>query len=571
MSLWLGCWLLCAGMVVSVQAQAPSGLIIQEIMADPVPVQQLPPIEYVEIRNLSGTSVLLQGMSLSDGSSKAVIQAALVLQPDSCLLLCGTTSVALLQPYGRVVGLSSFPSLNNEGDSLILRNAQGRVLHAVAYASSWYRNAFQSDGGWSLEMVDPRQACLGASNWRASPSAAGGTPGKNPDSSAVTVTAPALRCVQAVVVNPYQVNLVFSESLDSSAAVEGSRYTWGQPLSAPDKIECPGPWFQEVRINWRQPVFFAQQVFQVRMPVMKLCTGTEVGALPAMNLGLAVRPDRTDIRINEVLFEPVSGGAPFIELYHQGKSALDLSKLMLANRTVGGQLQNLRTLSEERRFAYPRQYLLVTDDTALLGSRYPLGDSAVIIERTLPSLPDDAGKIVVLYADGTVLDELHYETRWHHPLLSSTKGVSLERVRIEGATQDKHNWHSGSTHTGYATPGERNAQSFQVQGPDPDPFSVPNWFSPNYDGVDDLLLIQYAFTEPGMICHAAVYHTGGALMRVIEDHALCGQKGFFQWDGTREDGSMVPTGYYVLWLETYNGEGQVKKFKKAIAVIAERE
>src|SRR5690348_12710603 len=93
-------------------------VVITEIMADPTPMVGLPNAEYIEIKNISTTPFNLNGWKLSDASSTATITANFILQPDSIVILCSNSNVVLLSVFGRTIGLTGFPSLDNDGDLL---------------------------------------------------------------------------------------------------------------------------------------------------------------------------------------------------------------------------------------------------------------------------------------------------------------------------------------------------------------------------------------------------------------------------------------------------------------------
>ena len=155
-------------------------IIINEIMADPSPREDLPEIEYVEIHNVSDRAINMTDWSFRDKISKAIFTNAIIL-PDSFLILCNKADADLLLSFGNVIGLSAWPSLNNSGDSLSLVNEQEELIDVVVYNKDWYRNVNKEDGGWSLELINPELPCSGHLNWRASTSALGGTPGKKND------------------------------------------------------------------------------------------------------------------------------------------------------------------------------------------------------------------------------------------------------------------------------------------------------------------------------------------------------------------------------------------------------
>jgi hypothetical protein len=100
------------------------------------------------------------------------------LQPDSFVIVCTGSAVAAMSAFGTTISVTGFPSLDNDGDQLFLKAANGKTIHAVNYTSGWYQNEVKKDGGWTLEMIDTKSPCAGSSNWKASISVTGGTAGK---------------------------------------------------------------------------------------------------------------------------------------------------------------------------------------------------------------------------------------------------------------------------------------------------------------------------------------------------------------------------------------------------------
>ncbi|UOQ78609.1 lamin tail domain-containing protein [Hymenobacter sp. 5516J-16] len=203
-------------------------VLITEIMADETPVVGLPASEFVEVHNASATAVLdLAGVRLlkPGSTSAAVFPAGATLLPGEYAVVCGSTRAAQFASYGKVFGLTNFPSLSNAADQLVLRGKDGRTLFEVSYTDAWYQDARKKEGGWTLEMLDSGNPCAGAPNWRASTDATGGTPGRansiratNPDR-----TPPVL--LRALALSPTTVRLYFAEKLDSTAAAVPAHYT----------------------------------------------------------------------------------------------------------------------------------------------------------------------------------------------------------------------------------------------------------------------------------------------------------------------------------------------------------
>src|SRR5215216_2244455 len=114
-------------------AQVPGRyeVVIDEIMADPTPQVGLPAAEFIELKNVSGRAINLSGWRLSTSSATSGAFPSHTLPADSSLVLTSTSSASLFSPFGRVIGIPSFPSLSNEGTVLSLTSKEGITIHAV--------------------------------------------------------------------------------------------------------------------------------------------------------------------------------------------------------------------------------------------------------------------------------------------------------------------------------------------------------------------------------------------------------------------------------------------------------
>ena len=95
-------------------------VLIYEIMADPSPVIGLPNSEYIELKNTSSNPVNLFRWKISNGSTIGTINTSWILQPDSLVVLCPRTQSALFDSSIKVIGITSFPSLLNDGGNILL-------------------------------------------------------------------------------------------------------------------------------------------------------------------------------------------------------------------------------------------------------------------------------------------------------------------------------------------------------------------------------------------------------------------------------------------------------------------
>ena len=117
-----------------------------------------------------GKTINLHNWKISNGASTATIKKDYLLEADSFLILCPASAEDAYSAFGPALGITGFPSLNHDAGEIILTTEDGNVIHAIQYDKSWYQNELKAKGGWSLEMIDPKNPCSGFSNWTASTS-----------------------------------------------------------------------------------------------------------------------------------------------------------------------------------------------------------------------------------------------------------------------------------------------------------------------------------------------------------------------------------------------------------------
>jgi Lamin Tail Domain/Bacterial Ig-like domain/CHU_C Type IX secretion signal domain len=550
-------------------AQSRYAIVITEIMSDPTPQIGLPNFEWIEIRNTTTTAINLQNWRVGDAGGMSGALPNFLLQPDSSAIICGTTAAATMQQYGRTFGVTGFPSLDNTGETIFIRSNSGATVHAVEYNLSWFNNAVKSDGGWTLEMVDIKNPCSAASNWRASVDARGGTPGiKNSvDGMNNDQTAPAL--IRAFAIDNSTVLLTFNESLDSLSAATAANYQLSNGIGVPVAAVSIAPLFNSVQLTINNQLQ-AGTVYTVTATNVKDCSGNSIGGFNNTKLGLSSAAVANDIIINEILFNPKSDGTDYVEIYNRSNKIINLKTLLLANRSSAGVIANMRALTSSERAIFPGEYLVLSEDEAIVKRQFTAKNlSAFLNISSLPSYPDDKGNVVLSDNGGLVIDELAYDDKWHFALISNSEGVALERIDPNAATQNKDNWHSAAKDVGYGTPGYQNSQfrlDLQVQG---DVTALPEVFSPDNDGTDDFLTITYRFPETGYVMNITVFDAAGRAVKALQRNAICSQQGNFRWDGLNDKLQQLPLGPYVIFTEVFNLQGKVKRFKNQV-VLARR-
>jgi len=548
-------------------------IVINEIFPDPDPQLALPEAEFVEVVNRTAKVLDMSGWSLSDGRQSAQWGAA-TLMPGEYAILCHEQDAADFRPFGKVIASSTFPSLGNTTDTLYLRNELGLPMDYLFYHRSWFRNASKEQGGWTLEKIDPDFVnCNQAGNWGASVDATGGTPGRA-NSIAGTFVDNQPPAINGILVESETITLFFSEQMDEGSISDAGRYTLNGGIGQPFLAFPVPPTFTAVQLLLSTPLQQGQ-VYELSFSELEDCAGNAISG--RRGLGIPQTPRAGEVRINEILFNPYSGGADFVEIYNASQNVLDLSQIYIGNDelVLDPAGFNGKPITALPLFLLPGELLCLTEDTLVQRQLYlPPSHAALFEVDDLPSFPDTEGSCLLFtYSNGGLQDTLDffsYLDDYHFPTLDDVNGVSLERISLEAPTQNPDNWHSAASTVHYATPGYENSQSLEpVSGPSAVSLEKQS-FSPNGDGVDDVLTINYDFDFPGANARITIFDSHGRPIRQLRQNTLLSpQAGSFFWDGRDEKNTKADVGIYVVLFEVTNQQSGEKQLFKLACVLAD--
>jgi hypothetical protein len=540
-------------------------VLIHEFLADPAPSVGLPSSSFIELRNVSRHTVNLRNWKISNAQTLASVKKDFLLGPDSLLIICATSAESDYRPYGSVLGLTGFPSLNHEAGEIILSSENGLVIHAVHYDKSWYRNELKSEGGWSLEMIDAKNPCGGSSNWTASEESGGGTPGK-PNTAAVDnpdLQGPDL--VSTQVPDALHILVLFSEPVDSLSAATPSNYTFSPDAGQPAEAVPLPPFYDQVAITLQQPLL-PQQVYRLSVREVTDCMGNTISSYNTGKSGLPEPPAAGDLLFNEVLFNPAPYGFDYVELYNASQKVINLNHVFLAGRDILGTVKDPKRLVEASFLFFPGEYAVLTENTDWVKQNYQIGHPENLIAiSAMPSMPDDHGTILIMDEAGMALDELSYDHHWHSPLLANEEGVSLERMRPDRPTNSASNWASASWSSGFGTPTDKNSANYADAG-NRNLISVdPVLFSPDNDGYQDFCFVKYHLAQ-GFTANISIYDMNGRAVKRLANNYTLGEEGDFRWDGLDDAGNPLPIGHYVILVNLFSLQGKMGKYKLLVTL-----
>jgi hypothetical protein len=527
-------------------------LLITEIMADPTPGQGLPEGEYFELYNAGDSALQIQGIRLNDKE----FTTPRILLPGEYLLCIddGLQADFLVYPDAYLIeGLgSSF--FTNGGRELNLFNPEGERIDRVAYTEAWYGDSERSDGGYSLERINLEEPCRAMANWRASQAENGGTPGAQ---NSVFSTDPDLvpPVAQTIFVqNATELRLVFNEPLDTLSALMADLST--DPALGIESINNRAPGYTDLLIGLIEPMDTGL-IYTLTISGLSDCSGNILQEPEQIQFAIPENAQPGDILINEVLFNPNTGGADFVEIYNNSDKNIGLQSWLLQDEDF-----DTETITENALVIFPGAYKVLTSNPANIAQEYPFGqpETYVNLEAT-PSFNNDAGTVIIADSTETIIDRFDYLEDYHFSLLNSFKGVSLERLSFTRPTNDGGNWTSAAEKVGFATPGYQNSQ-YNPEGTARSDFELDeDVFSPDNDGFQDVLKINYKLAQSGNVASVRIFDRRGRLVRQLENNTLLGTEGTLSWDGLTDQGDKARIGAYLVFINLYRLDGGIEEFK----------
>ncbi len=538
-------------------------IVINEIMADPEPTVGLPAREYIELYNTTEHRICLKDWVLQIGNSEKTITHSININSKGFIILCKEDAVPLLSEYGECVGFPSF-SIPNSGSLISLSSKVHKMVHKLVFSSSWYRDGDKSDGGWSLEQIDPHSPCLGAENWCASSDTKGGTPGAQNSVFGDNFIAPDIDYIN--VLSPNTIEVVFNQNMDPYSLGNTDNYTIAEynahPYTAsPSQDDC-----KSVTLS------FSQELAEFRFHNLLIFGSLNCSGIPVLDgcsyvFGVPDTAAHGDVVINEILFDPISPAADYVEIYNNSDKVFNISDFKIGivkNSFPNPPDTTMKEITTEHRQLFPRQYLLLTTTPEIIGSQYECETDNFIKMNSFPSYPN-SGAGVVLCFNNKVIDFMSYSDDSHFPLLTVTKGVALERVSPDNSSNDPQNWHSAAAPL-YGTPGYQNSVFVESTDNEADIEITPSVFSPDGDGFDDVTSINLSVFEPGFTAKILIFNSQGKYVRDLAASQTLAAQNRFVWNGLDDNGKIVSPGIYVVFVEVFDIQGDIKRFKKAVVV-----
>ena len=535
-------------------------ILINEFMADPTPQVGLPNSEYIELFNNSNTAFNLSDYMISSGGS-AVVMPDFLLNAGAYVVLTPEDEAVNFNIFGDVVGLSSFPSLSNAGDEILLQDLESNVVHQVNYNLDWYQDSSKEDGGFSIELINPMQACQQQANYRASVNLSGGTPASLNSVLDLTADTSAPALLNIFTVNSNSLLLTFDEPLDTFGAEEILNYLVTDNLGILSATLQPDR--SQVLLDLASDIQ-SGEIFGLQFQNIPDCLGNSASLSDTIFFAIPEIADVGELLINEILFNPVTGGVDFVEFFNPTDKVFNMADVQISNIGESVTIRNDVLI-------LPQTYVCITEDKSQILDQYPIDDPSTIFENNLPTFPDDEGNITLVTIQNNFpidIDAFNYSEDFHTGFISDKNGVSLERISFDEETDIASNWTSAAQSTGFATPGYENSQIIGEPNINAgDFFEIINpTFSPDQDGFKDFTQLNFTLDQVDYFASMTIFDDEGREITQLLPFQTVSPSGTVRWDGTDQDGNVANMGIYILYIQLLDPNGNQMEFKEPIVV-----
>lgn len=277
--------------------------------------------------------------------------------------------------------------------------------------------------------------------------------------------------------------------------------------------------------------------------------------------------------INEIMFDPLSDGQEYIELYNPLDFSVSLLGVSISTRNDEGVMRKGNKFPDNAKIP-SKGYATLCNDRSALIKFHNIEDTVTVYSCSWSRhFPNTKSTIYLFDMDSVLIDSVYYDKSMHHPLLEETKGVSLERINWMLPSNNSNSWHSASTLSNYATPNALNSQYRNIENENNDSFDIyldDDSFSPNGDGYKDVCVIHYSVPESGYVFNFRVFTPSGILVYSDMQNTILDESGVVIWDGRIVGDRVAQIGIYVLMCQISNPNNGKNYQKKLVISLIDK-
>ncbi len=533
--------------------QPEEEIAVSEIMADPSPSRGLPDCEYLELFNKTLNDILYTSFYIADTKDTVFVEVE-NWKANEAIIICHKNYRYSWSDSVRVIALNKLPSLGNEEDTISLLSFDKTIIDRVIYNVNSMPKEKQ-EGGYSFIKINNTWNCNSKHAWQTSKNKLGGSPGR-PNESIAEYDFPSIHIENYVFISDDEIELNINELLDSTVDVLVTN-EFGEAINY--KINELGKLLVK-----NQTALKEGEAQRIHIRILN-CLGMQLDTI--LTLHKKHIPQKSELLISEVLFNPEPNGFDFIEIYNTSDKIINLEDVSLSNGKEKYSIKELITGNNPYKYIRPKEYRVFTLNTENILNWYLVPKQEHLLEsKKMPSMPDDAGVISILNEEELLIDEFVYDESLHYSWLENVEGRSLERKRLQHVENSTQNWASASDNIGRASPTGTNSQFAEENEISKKDFWLSNnLLKPYAEGSKTALEINYNIEGETVFMNVKVFSVSGAFISEVMHGLSIRNSGMVKWD-LANNGSLVPAGTYVLSIECYSENGKNQQYKLPFAV-----
>ncbi|MER3328965.1 MAG: lamin tail domain-containing protein, partial [Candidatus Kapaibacterium sp.] len=251
-----------------------------------------------------------------------------------------------------------------------------------------------------------------------------------------------------------------------------------------------------------------------------------------------------DVLINEIMYDVDDTQFEFIEIYNNSDVDIQISNWYLAdeldlkNERYNQIVTNINLL--------PNEYAVIVCDEAVYDKVDESLWGNILFTKKKFNLNKTTDNINIYNENKLLIDSVVYLDTWHEDYLSSTKNISLEKIRPNLISSDESNWKSCTNPSGSTI---LASNSYNNNTSSENNISVtPNPFSPT-SSTKPYVLIEYELPFDNALLDCDIYYPDGNLAFSIAQSKFVSSAGTLSWNGRDNDNKVLPIGPYVVMIE----------------------
>jgi hypothetical protein len=427
----------------------PQSIVINEIMYSPLGGEP----EWIELYNRTNDVINLNGWILNDvftNPTYSHIEEDVFIEPNGYLVLSRSSAIFNFHRFiPSEVFILSIPSLNNDVDGVVIKDNRGLKIDSVLYFNEW-----GGTNGYSLERVSVEAGSNLATNWGSSSDIEQSTPGRinslTPKQFDLSVAGLNFNprfptegenvFISAFIKNngssdANNFNAEFYIDTDSNNVVDQLlSLETGLNLAAGDSLN----------ITSASPI--QNLTFKILTAVRVVFTEDEDTLNNYYEKTVEPGFPANVILINEVMYNPADNEPEWVELVNVSGQEINIKDWSISD-VLTTPTKNF--ITNDDIILQPEEYLVIAKDTSF-NSAHP-EVTAKILFINFGTLGNTSDGIIIYDFRNGIIDSLFYRSSW-----GGGKGLSLERISLEEATNDSTNWTTSLSPKG-STPGAPNS------------------------------------------------------------------------------------------------------------------